>query len=415
MTEHNNAVSGGRRLFLHGMAAASVACLMPNAWAQPMPSLKEGRLVLVFLRGAYDGLSALIPYADPEYRRLRPTIAIPAPDGTDQAAIKLDATFALHPALASLLPLWRDGVLAFVPASGSPDPTRSHFEAQTHWEIGMPGKSNAPRGWLNALAGMATDATRSAAGIGVGDANPKILSGPAAIRLIPRGKAAASEGSLGNPGTREALLDLYGGNDEIARAFRQGTDSRLSSTQELAAEERAAQGSASASGLPLDARHLGALMRNNRKLRVGFLAAGGWDTHARQGALSGSLAKSFGSLAAALVQLRNDFSEPGDIIVVASEFGRTCAENGTGGTDHGHGNTLWLIGNRITGGRWHGAWSGLSAANLHEGRDLPVHHDFRSIFAQILQSGFGLRDSQLQDIFPGATGDSRLGRLIHSA
>ena len=415
MPEPDIAVSTSRRHFLHGLAAASVACLLPTAWARPMPALKEGRLVLVFLRGAYDGLSALIPYADPEYRRLRPTIAIPAPDGTDQAAIKLDATFALHPALSPLLPLWRDGVLAVLPSSGSLDPTRSHFEAQMHWEIGMPGKSNAPRGWLNALAGMATDATSSPAGIGVGDANPKILSGPAAVRLIPRGNAAVSEGTLGNRRTREALLDLYGGNDEIARAFRQGADSRLSSTQELAAEERAALGGASSSGLPLDARHLGTLMRNDRKLRVGFLAAGGWDTHASQGGLSGSLAKSFGSLAAALVQLRSDFSEPGDIIVVASEFGRTCAENGTGGTDHGHGNTLWLIGNRIAGGRWHGAWSGLSANNLHEGRDLPVHHDFRGIFAQILQSGFGLRDSQLQDIFPGATGDSRLGRLIHSA
>ena len=277
----------------------------------------------------------------------------------------------------------------------------------------MPGKSNAPRGWLNALAGMAADTERGAAGIGVGDANPKILSGPAAVRLIPRGKAAATEGTLGNRRTREALLDLYGGDDEISQAFRQGADSRMTSTQQLVIEEQAAQGGASAAGLPLDARHLGTLMRNDRKLRVGFLSAGGWDTHANQGALSGGLAKSFSSLAAALVQLRADFSESGDIIVVASEFGRTCAENGTRGTDHGHGNTLWLIGNRIAGGRWHGTWSGLSAPNLNEGRDLPVHHDFRSIFAQVLQSGFGITDRQMQDVFPGSQNDAQLGRLIH--
>lgn len=413
MTDHDITVSASRRRLLLGMASASGTCLLPTAWAQPMPAFKEGRLVLVLLRGAYDGLSATIPFADPEYRRLRPSIAIPAPDGTDRASIKLDATFALHPALAPLLPLWRDGVLTFVPASGSPDPTRSHFEAQTHWEIGMPGKSNASRGWLNALAGMATASRSVAAGIGVGDANPKILSGPATVRLIPRGKAATTEGSLGNQRTREALLDLYGGDDDISQAFRQGADSRMSSTRQLAVEEQAAQGGASAAGLPMDARHLGTLMRNDRTLRVGFLSAGGWDTHASQGGLTGGLSKSFGSLAAALVQLRADFSESGDVIVVASEFGRTCAENGTRGTDHGHGNTLWLIGNRIMGGRWHGTWSGLSSANLYEGRDVPVHHDFRSIFAQVLQSGFGLRDSQLQDLFPGAKDDTRLVRLIN--
>ena len=413
MTDHDTFVSAGRRRLLLSMAAASGTCLLHTAWAQPMPALKEGRLVVVLLRGAYDGLSATIPYEDPEYRRLRPSLAIPAPDGTNQASIKLDATFALHPALAPLLPLWRDGVLTFVPASGSPDPTRSHFEAQTHWEIGMPGKSNASRGWLNALAGMATASGSVAAGIGVGDANPKILSGPATVRLIPRGKAATTEGSLGNQRTREALLDLYGGDDDISQAFRQGADSRMSSTRLLAVEEQAAQGGASAAGLPMDARHLGTLMRNDRTLRVGFLSAGGWDTHASQGGLTGGLAKSFGSLAAALVQLRADFSESGDVIVVASEFGRTCAENGTRGTDHGHGNTLWLIGNQIMGGRWHGTWSGLSSANLYEGRDVPVHHDFRSIFAQVLQSGFGLRDSQLQDLFPGANEDARLGRLIN--
>ena len=276
----------------------------------------------------------------------------------------------------------------------------------------MPGKSNAPRGWLNALAGMAATSGSVAAGIGVGDSNPKILSGPDTVRLIPRGKAAATEGSLGNQRTREALLDLYGGDDDISQAFRQGADSRMSSTRQLSAEEQADQIGASAAGLPLDARHLGTLMHNDRALRVGFLSVGGWDTHANQGGLSGGLATSFGSLAAALVQLRADFSEPGDIIVVASEFGRTCAENGTRGTDHGHGNTLWLIGNRIAGGRWHGTWSGLSLANLYEGRDLPVHHDFRSIFAQVLQSGFGLRDAQLQDLFPGAKEDTRLGRLV---
>jgi uncharacterized protein (DUF1501 family) len=215
---------------------------------------------------------------------------------------------------------------------------------------------------------------------------------------------------------RQALFDLYEGSDQVSQAFMKGADSRMSSARQLAAEARAAEGgSTSAAGLPLDAKHLGILMRKDPKLRLGFLSAGGWDTHANQGAVAGGLARNFGSLAAALVQLRADFSEPGDIVAVVSEFGRTCFENGTRGTDHGHGNSLWLLGNRIRGGRWHGAWSGLASGDLHEGRDLPVHHDFRSVFAQVLSSGFGLRESQLQQIFPGAAFDKRLEQVVAAA
>jgi uncharacterized protein (DUF1501 family) len=399
-----------RRRFLASAAAAGIAS---QSWAQGAPLLKDGRLILVFLRGAYDGLSATIPYADPEYARLRPNLAIPMPDGSEETALRLDATFALHPAMAPLMPLWKSGVLAFLPAAGSPDATRSHFEAQVHWEIGMPGKSNAPAGWLNTLAGMAGGNGQIA--IGVGEANPKILSGPAAVRLIPRGQAAAREGVLGNDRARQALLDMYRGDDAMSRAFRQGTDSRMASAQELTREMNAADnGAAGAAGLLLDAQHLGTLMRADRRLRLGFLSAGGWDTHANQGGVTGALAQNLGNLAAALAQLRRDFAEPGDVIAVMSEFGRTAAENGTRGTDHGHGNTLWLIGNRIGGGRWHGRWTGLAKSNLNESRDLPVHHDFRSVFAQVLQSGFGLAERQLQDVFPGAAFDSRLGGLARA-
>lgn len=405
-------ISPVRRRLLAGMAAAAGTAWLPGAWARSAPALKEGRLIVVFLRGAYDGLSATIPYTDTDYYRDRPTIAITAPDGTGQTSIKLDETFALQPALAPLLPMWREGVLTFIPACGSHDPTRSHFEAQTHWELGMPGKSNAARGWLNALADIAGGGEPVVTAIGVGDANPKILSGPAPVRLIAKGKAAVTEGALGDSQTRQALLDLYQGNDRISQTFKQGADSRLSSARQLAAEAQAADGGQSVAGLPLDARHLGTLMRNDRALRLGFLSAGGWDSHANQGGVTGGLAKSFSNLATALVQLRSDFSEPGDVIAVISEFGRTCAENGTRGTDHGHGNMLWLLGNRIQGGRWHGTWSGLGSGNRYEGRDLPVHHDFRSIFAQVLHASFGLGESRLQEIFPGSDLDRRLDGLI---
>ncbi|MFY7906481.1 MAG: DUF1501 domain-containing protein [Burkholderiaceae bacterium] len=370
-------------------------------------------MIFVFLRGACDGLSATVPFADPDYMRARPSIGIAPPDGTHTTAIKLDNTFALHPAMAPLLPLWQSGVLTFIPAAGSPDPTRSHFEAQTHWEIGMPGKSNAPRGWLNALAELGAAGAATPVAIGVGEANPKVLSGTQPVRLIPKGKSATQEGVLGNARARQALMDLYAGSDDVSRAFRQGAQSRMGSALELAQEMVAADnGAAPAAGLLLDAQHLGTLMRNNRRLRLGFLSAGGWDTHANQGASTGALANNLGRLSDALVQLRRDFAEPGDIIMVASEFGRAVRENGTRGTDHGHGNTLWLIGSRVNGGRWHGDWTGLSHGNLNEGRDLPVHQDFRSVFAQVLQQGFQLSDRQLQDVFPGAKRDPKLARLM---
>jgi uncharacterized protein (DUF1501 family) len=168
-------------------------------------------------------------------------------------------------------------------------------------------------------------------------------------------------------------------------------------------------------GLQLDAQHLGTLMRNDRKLRLGFLSAGGWDTHANQGAATGPLANNLGNLARGMAQLRQVFAEPGDVIVVMSEFGRTGAENGTRGTDHGFGNAMWLIGNRVAGGRWHGEWTGLAHGNLNEGRDLPAHHDYRAVLAQVLRATFGLDDAGLDSVMPGSGWDRRLDGLLKKA
>jgi uncharacterized protein (DUF1501 family) len=401
---------------LGGLAALSAA---PTLWAQPVQAKGQGRLIVVFLRGAYDGLSVFVPYADPQYTQLRQQIAIAAPDGTDKTALRLDDVFALHPALAPLLPLWQQGVLSFVPAAGSPDPTRSHFEAQHHWEIGIPGKNNDAPGWLNTLAGLQGTGSAAAA-IGVGEANPQILAGAAAVKLIPKGQAATRSGVLGNERTRQAVMNLYAGSDKVSQAFREGADSRMQTAQTLSAENiksemmAADNGAASAAGLALDAQHLGTLMRQDRRLRLGFLSAGGWDTHANQGNVSGALATNLAGLGKALVQLRRDFSEPGDVIVVMSEFGRTSAENGTRGTDHGHGNALWLLGDKVQGGRWHGQWAGLARGNLHEGRDLPVLHDFRGVLAQVLRRSFNLTDSQLANVFPGGKWDASLDGLMRA-
>ena len=427
-----------RRRLLQALACTTAAWAMPSLWAQGDDNKRTsggGRLVVVFLRGAYDGLSAFVPHGDPNYYALRPNIAIPKPDGTSQAALALDANFGLHPAMATLLPLWKEGVLGVVPATGSPDATRSHFDAQHHWETGVPGKSSNTDGWMNTLAGLQADvrpasgsinALRSnATAIGVGEANPLILAGASAVQLVPKGQAATRQGALGNQRTRDAVLHLYAGEDALSRTFRAGADSRtqtaatlsmdadghaMGSAQMLAANN----GAGSAQGLLLDAQHLGTLMRQNKRLRLGFLSAGGWDTHANQGNVTGTLANNLGNLAATLVQLRRDFSQPNDAVLVCSEFGRTTAENGTRGTDHGHGNALWLMGNKVNGGRWHGAWDGLASGNLHEGRDLPVRHDFRAVFAQVLRSNQGLRAGELDKLFPGFAWDKSLDGLMQS-
>ncbi|MBC7778489.1 MAG: DUF1501 domain-containing protein [Proteobacteria bacterium] len=409
-----------RRALVGGLIAGGALGTLgalPRAFAQSAPALDHGRLVVVFLRGAYDGLSAFVPWSDPEYRRLRPNIAVAAPDGTAATAIELDARFALHPALAPVLPMWKDGSLAIVPAAGSPDPTRSHFEAQHQWEIGMPGKTGDVSGWINRLAAMNAGPGRTAVALGIGEANPRILRGDARTRLIAKGQGATRPGVIGNERAREALLDLYSGNDRLSKAFREGVESRLMTAKELASEMNAADNGAagSAAGLALDAQHLATLMRNDATLRLGFISAGGWDTHANQGSAQGLLANQFGNLARALVQLRADFNQPGDVILVMSEFGRTSAENGARGTDHGRGNAFWLIGDRITGGRVHGRWDGLAQGNLNEGRDLPVRHDFRAVIAQPLGQVFRLSDSRLNDLFPGATWDRTLDQLVRRA
>ena len=441
-----------RRRSLLGLGALSALSLAaPGVWAQAVPAsrsgLDGGRLIVVFLRGAYDGLSAFVPYADKDYYAIRPNIAIAAPDGTAQTALKLDNTFALHPALAPLLPLWQQGVLGFVPAAGLPAPNRSHFDAQYQMEIAQGGKTSSAPGWLNTTAGVGKAAATGAVALGVGEANPAILNGQASVvRLIPRGQSAERTGVLANERTRQALMDLYAGDDKVSEAFRQGAGSRMQSAQELteqrtARTEKMAQdakrmadksldrdgtpasaqalnaqmlaasnGAPDPVGLQLDAQHLGTLMRNDRKLRLGFLSAGGWDTHANQGAATGQLANNLGNLARGIAQLRQDFSEPGDVVVVMSEFGRTSAENGTRGTDHGFGNAMWLMGSRVAGGRWHGQWTGLS--QLNEGRDLPAHHDYRAVLAQVLRSTFAFGDSQLGDVLPGAKWDKRLDGLF---
>jgi uncharacterized protein (DUF1501 family) len=379
----------------------------------------NGRLVLVFLRGAYDGLSMLVPHGDPRYAQIRPNISIAKPDGTPKTSLALDNTFGLHPACAPLLPLWQQGVLAAIPCAGSPDVTRSHFDAQYHWETGKPGSSSPSPGWLNVVSGLIGQGS-SLHAIGVGESSPRILSGTHPVQLVGNGLLATRPGTLAEAKTREVMKQLYAGDEKLANAMLEGANNRMTTAAMLKPsnamapnEQQAANnGAGSPQGLALDAKHLGTLMKQNPQLQLGFLSSGGWDTHINQGNVTGQLANNLGNLSSALLQLRALFNQPNDVVMVASEFGRTCAENGTRGTDHGHGNVMWLMGNAVQGGQWHGRWDGLAPDKLNDGRDLPVHHDFRAVFAQVLARSVGLPKNKMGDVFPGYRWDSDLDGLF---
>jgi uncharacterized protein (DUF1501 family) len=364
------------------------------------------KLVVIMLRGAVDGLNVVAPVGDENYLRLRPTIGLAAP-GMEGGALDLDGYFGLHPALASLQPLWRQGKLAFVHASGSPDATRSHFDAQDYMESGTPGRKNTPDGWMNRLVGaMPGNATPSRL-LGIGPVMPRILAGTAAAVNLPNVAGASRADVLDRPAVAAAFDRLYAGHPRFGRAYADGRRAHKevmeaalnAESPEMMAADR---GAPLPNGFPDDAARLAALMRNDPKIQLAFLALGGWDTHAGQGAATGQLANRLAPLGQGLAVLAERLGPLFDdtVVLVMSEFGRTARENGNGGTDHGHGNVMWLLGGKVKGGKVYGEWEGVGDGALNEGRDLPVTTDFRSVLAQVAERHLLLDDKQLGQVFP---------------
>lgn len=364
--------------------------------------------MVVLLRGAVDGLSVVAPFADPAYYAARPTIAIARP-GEPDGLLPLDRLFGLHPALAPLLPYWQRGELGFVQASGSHDPTRSHFDAQDYLESATPGRKSTPDGWLNRLAGVlagdrATPVAQRLQALNLGPVMPRIFSGPATVASLASGNAAVTRGVLERPRYAEAFGELYAGDDRLALAVREAAATREAIMNTLASDDpKADQGALPLAGLARDTARLGQLMRRDERVRLAFVPVGGWDTHANQGAGRGALANRLALLAQALEALAQGLGDQlaHTSVLVMSEFGRTLRENGTRGTDHGHGNVAWLLGGGVAGGRVLGRWPGLEERALYEGRDLAVTTDFRDIVAELLQRRFALGEPALARVLPG--------------
>ena len=406
-----------RRDFLNTMAAAA-GLMIPlgrQAWAATAadgnPTRKK--LIVVMLRGAVDGLNVVAPVGDANYARLRPTIALAAP-GQDGGALALDNYFGLHPALAPLMPLWQQHKLAFVHASGSPDPTRSHFDAQDYMESATPGNKGTADGWMNRLLAGLPGTSAPTRALSIGPTMPRILSGHAAAVNLANGAAGTKANILDKPAVGGAFDALYANNARFGRTYQDGKDAHKEVMDAamggdamdggaMSKEMVAANGGAPLpNGFPDDAARLAALMRNDPHIQLAFIALGGWDTHASQGAATGQLANRLAPLGQGLATLAQRLGPMFDdtTIVVMSEFGRTARENGNRGTDHGHGNVMWVLGGDVAGGKVYGDWRGVGDGQLHEGRDVPVTTDFRSVLAQISERHLRLGDQQLVQIFP---------------
>jgi len=416
-----------RRDFLTTLAlgAGIVLPLGRNAWAVAgngdspgtVDNATRKKLVVVMLRGAVDGLNVVAPVGDENYLRLRPTIGLAAP-GMEGGALDLDGYFGLHPALASLQPLWQQKKLAFVHASGSPDATRSHFDAQDYMESATPGRKNTPDGWMNRLTTALPGTPTPSRLLGVGPLMPRILAGQAAAINLPNVAAGTRADILDRPAIGTAFDQLYAGHPRFGRAYEDGRKAHrevvmAAETPQMQAADR---GAPLPNGFPDDAARLAGLMRNDPRIQMAFIALGGWDTHVAQGAATGQLANRLAPLGQGLAVLAERLGSLFDesVVVVMSEFGRTARENGTGGTDHGHGNVMWVLGGKVNGGRVYGDWQGLEEAALNEGRDLPVTTDFRSVLAHVAERHLLLSEQQLERVFPAMPQKSPVMRIIAS-
>lgn len=380
----------------HGWAAPTLAAIDPN----------PQRLIVVLLRGAIDGLSVVVPYQEPSYYTDRPTIAIAQP-GQPNGALDLDGRFGLHPALAPLMPLWQQKSLAFVHACGSNDETRSHFDAQDYLESGTPGVKTTKDGWMNRLLGVMSDKNPIQA-VSVGATTPRILLGKRAVANLASGRSAGSRQQIDRPQVASAFDRLYSNNDALSQTYREARLARTELLKDLEAEMKMANnGAILPMGFPDDAQRLARLMARDPRIQVSFLAVGGWDTHINQGAgEGGQLARNLEQLGKGLVALQTGLGAAYQhtTIVVMSEFGRTIKENGNGGTDHGHGNVMWLLGSGIRGGTVYGKWNGLEPAQRYQGRDLAITTDFRDVLGTVLARKLAVDNSKLQQIFPKYTG-----------
>jgi uncharacterized protein (DUF1501 family) len=382
-----------RRRFL-GLAATLAGS---SAWPRPLPANDRDRprLAVVVLRGALDGLAAVMPYGDRSYRQQRAQLAL-------SEYLKLDDLFALHPSLATLARLYAEGQLAIVHAVGSPYRERSHFDGQKVLENGTTGPATRD-GWLNRALGVARG-IGSARGLALGHTVPLVLRGPNEVDTwAPTPLPAPDEDTLAR------IAAMYEADGELATQLQRAFESRELMPSEAGPPRRRRAGSLEAFAAA------GRLLALADGPAVAVLESHGWDTHANQGARDGPLAARLALLDEGVAALQDALAAAWHwtVILIVTEFGRTVRPNGTGGTDHGTATAAFALGGAVAGGRVIADWPGLAGPVLHDGRDLRPTTDIRALFKAVLHEHFGVADSDLETgVFPDSRGVARIEGLL---
>ena len=404
-----------RRFFLHkGALAVAGTAAMPNFLVRSVlaqtATAPGQRLVVIFQRGAADGLNVVVPYQEKNYYSMRPSIAIP-----QNQVLDLDGFFGLHPSLAAFKPLYDQGQLAVVHACGSPDMSRSHFDAQDYMESGTPGVKNTDDGWLN-RALQAEDMVHRCAGtceahtafraLALGADVPRTLAGK--IPAIAIGNVNSfNVGARGpTPGPAASAFEaMYA--DSGDRIFHAAGDTTFEAVKMLRAANPAQYTPANGANYPNsefgnNMRQIAQLLKDNLGVEAAFTDVSGWDTHQNQGSVNGQLANRLSDFSASIASFWRDLGDQaGNVtLVTMSEFGRTARENGTGGTDHGHANAMFVLGGQVKGGKVYGRWPGLDNDQLNQGRDLALTTDFRQVLGEVVTHSLGAENLEL--VFPGA-------------
>ncbi len=394
-----------RRAFLRDGACALVSLgFAPSFLARTVAATsgtrRQKRLIAIFQRGAVDGLSMVAPYGDADYYRARPGLAVAAPGNATDATLDLDGFFGFNPRLAPLLPFWQRGDLAVVHACGSPDATRSHFDAQDYMEAATPGVKSTGDGWLNRYLQARAAAPESPfRAVALTAQMPRMLQGRApvlAIQQLSQFGLRADAASHSFEAEYAAAADrlLHGTGTDAFDAMR-----RLEAADPAQYRpEHGAKYPATAFGRALG--QIAQLVKAGIGLEVAFADIGGWDTHVNQGTTQGQLASRLTDFSGAIAALVTDLGDhmADTVVLTMSEFGRAVAENGSRGTDHGHGNAMLVIGGGVRGRRVYGRWPGLAPEQRYDQRDLAVTTDFRDVFAEVVTRHLGVKDAA--SVFP---------------
>ena len=401
-----------RRVFLRNSALAAVGTAAMPVFLQRAAlgadqSGKTKRLVVIFQRGAADGLNIVVPHGEPAYYAMRPSINIPR-----NAVLDLDGFFGLHPAMASFQPMWKQNHLAIVHAAGSPDPTRSHFDAQDFMESGTPGVKATEDGWLNRVLHNAPADSSAFRAVALGPALPRILAGGEPAVALNNINDFGVGGKNANPSANTFEAMYAGSVDSVLHGTGQET---FEAVKMLKAADPAKYTPAVGANYPKgrfgdNLKQLAQLIKANLGVQVAFADIGGWDHHVNEGSTQGQIANVLGEFSQSLSAFYLDLGDlmEDTVVVTMSEFGRTARENGNRGTDHGHANVMFVMGGPVKGGRVYGRWPGLDQSQLYEGRDLALTTDFRQVVGELVVDHLGNRS--LDQVFPGFS--NQRGRFL---